>query len=95
MRTRVFLLTPVHFAFVAICSVVGSQAVAQTTAGQSAADALLEEVVVTARRREESLEDLPLSVVALSADALLFRLNTYGANKPHPAATNTMFFRMY
>ena len=39
--------------------------------GQSAsaqgASALLEEVVVTARRREESLQDLPLSIAALSA----------------------------
>jgi len=40
-------------------------------AGQSAsaqgASGLLEEVVVTARRREESLQDLPLSIAALSA----------------------------
>ena len=43
---------------------------AQQAVGQTAAEALLEEVVVTARRREESLEDLPLSVVAISADAM-------------------------
>jgi len=34
------------------------------------ASAMLEEVVVTARRREESLEDLPLSIQAISADAM-------------------------
>jgi len=39
--------------------------------GQSAsAEAMLEEVVVTARRREESLQTLPLSVAAISADAM-------------------------
>ncbi len=40
-------------------------------AQQSAsAQAMLEEVVVTARRREESLQDLPLSVAAITADAM-------------------------
>ena len=39
--------------------------------GQSAsAQALLEEVIVTARRREETLADLPLSVANISADAM-------------------------
>ena len=39
--------------------------------GQSAsAAAMLEEIVVTARRREESLTDLPLSVAAITADAM-------------------------
>ena len=37
------------------------------TAGSAS---LLEEVVVTARRREESLQDLPLSVAAITADAM-------------------------
>ncbi|MDE0004145.1 MAG: TonB-dependent receptor [Rhodospirillaceae bacterium] len=39
--------------------------------GQSAsASAMLEEVIVTARRREESLTDLPLSVAAITADTM-------------------------
>jgi len=42
----------------------------EQASAQNAASAILEEVVVTARRREESLEDLPLSVVAISADAM-------------------------
>jgi len=55
-----------------------------TSAAQarSAASAVLEEVVVTARRREESLEDLPLSVVAISGDAMqaqgIYRTNDIG-----------------
>ena len=42
------------------------QAVAQSASAQ----AMLEEVVVTARRREENLQDLPLSVAAINADAM-------------------------
>ena len=39
--------------------------------GQSAsAAAMLEEIVVTARRREENLQELPLSIQAISADAM-------------------------
>jgi len=40
-------------------------AIAQGTGAQSG---LLEEVIVTARRREESLQDLPLSIAAMTAD---------------------------
>jgi iron complex outermembrane receptor protein len=36
----------------------------------ASAQAMLEEVVVTARRREENLQDLPLSIAAISADAM-------------------------
>ena len=39
--------------------------------GQSAsAAAMLEQVIVTARRREENLQELPLSVQAITADAM-------------------------
>jgi len=43
------------------------QAVAQSASAQAM---LMEEIVVTARRREESLQDLPLSIAAISADAM-------------------------
>lgn len=43
------------------------QAVAQQSAS---AQALMDEIVVTARRRVENLQDLPLSIAALSADAM-------------------------
>ena len=43
----------------------------QVAAQQSAsAQAMLEEIVVTARRREENLQDLPLSIAAISAEAM-------------------------
>ena len=45
--------------------------ISEHVAAQSAsAQAMLEEVVVTARRREESLQDLPLSVAAITADTM-------------------------
>ena len=43
------------------------QVVAQQTAS---AQAMLEEIVVTARRREENLMELPLSIAAITADAM-------------------------
>lgn len=54
---------------------------------QTTADAILEEIVVTARRREESLADVPSSVVAFSGEALrgeavynTLNLSDYAAN---------------
>ena len=46
---------------------LSGEAVAQQSAS---AAAMLEEVVVTARRREENLQDLPLSIQAITADAM-------------------------
>ena len=36
----------------------------------TSATPIREEIVVTARRREENLQDLPLSIVAMGADAM-------------------------
>ena len=44
----------------------GEEAAAQSASAQ----AMLEEVVVTARRREENLQDLPLSIAAITGDAM-------------------------
>lgn len=67
------------------------QAAAQ---GQSASSAdLLEEVVVTARRREESLQDLPLSIMAISADVMqaqgIYNIDQIGDFVPNLAFTTT------
>ena len=48
-------------------SVVPTLALAQTTAGE---DVGVEEVVVTARRREETLKDVPVAVTAVSGERL-------------------------
>jgi iron complex outermembrane receptor protein len=48
-------------------AVMGQQGAGGTTANS------LEEIVVSARRREENVQDVPISIVALSAEALEFR----------------------
>jgi iron complex outermembrane receptor protein len=56
-----------------ICAAAGAQAVASpaVAAGQTQAPAVqIEEVVVTARRREERLQDTPVAVTALAGEAL-------------------------
>ncbi|KQZ21990.1 TonB-dependent receptor [Caulobacter sp. Root1472] len=58
-----------------ICAAAGVQAVASPAFAQNAAQAetpavQIEEVVVTARRREERLQDTPVAVTALAGEAL-------------------------
>src|SRR5688572_6478535 len=48
----------------------GGAALAQPTSAAANADVAPEEVVVTARRREESLQEVPIAVTALSAAQL-------------------------
>lgn len=47
-----------------------TQVIAQEASSAAQASTLLEEIIVTARRREEILQDVPISVSALSGDAL-------------------------
>jgi len=63
MRNRSYLMPALGAVAVVI---IGPAALAQEAAG--AADAvMLEEVLVTARKREETLQDVPIAVTALSA----------------------------
>ena len=74
----------------AICGVLALSAVPRTVAAQNASEVVtgaLEEVVVTARKREESLQDTPISVTAFTAQGLADRgmvstkdLGTYTPN---------------
>ena len=58
------------FAAVVVATTMGSPAVIAQSDGESFS---LEEVVVTARRRSESLQDVPIAVTALSGDALTLK----------------------
>src|SRR3546814_12211561 len=51
-------------------ALASGNAVAQEVSPDGASTAQVEEIVVTARRREESLQDVPISVTAFTADAL-------------------------
>ena len=67
---------PLAFAIGTVSLLTGAVSVAadDNTAASSAAaqprGTYLEEVVVTARRREESLQGVPVSITAFSADAM-------------------------
>ncbi|HPF28433.1 MAG TPA: Plug domain-containing protein, partial [Steroidobacteraceae bacterium] len=52
---------------VAVIVLPSGQALAQ---GSAAAAGVLEEIVVTARKRTEALQDVPISITAFSADAI-------------------------
>jgi outer membrane receptor protein involved in Fe transport len=58
---------------VTVASIIASTASAQQAADATSAQAtevVLEEVIVTARKREESLQDVPLTVTAITADTI-------------------------
>lgn len=61
---------PIKIRSIAIALSIGNVVLAQTTFAQQGASLYLEEVVVVAQRREQSLQDVPLSVSAVDSDAL-------------------------
>lgn len=70
--SRFFFIALVAVASGLVPVLTSYQALAQTPAGGSSS-ALLEEIIVTARKREESLQDAPIAVSAFSGEALDFR----------------------
>ena len=63
-----FNRTPLTAVAAAVATILtGPQAAAQATGASSENSLALEEIVVTARKREESLQDVPLTVTAVSA----------------------------
>jgi iron complex outermembrane receptor protein len=69
VRTRTVVLAGVAFA--ALASAAAPVSAQQTSADPEAS--AVEDIVVTARRREESLQDVPISVSAFTEEAILDR----------------------
>lgn len=65
-----FGLTPMALAVTLASTVLASHSQAQEPQRRSSSSALLEEVVVTARLREEGSQDVPLSVTAFNSDQI-------------------------
>lgn len=59
-----------HVSWVALLACAAAPPTAQGQAPQAALEAALDEVVVTARKREETLIDVPLAVTVIGAEAL-------------------------
>ena len=81
-------------AFVRLAIMLGAAAPLAATAAETATDdGLLDEIVVTAQKREESLRDVPLSVEAVSGDKLadvgIVRLDDLKAYVPNLQMTET------
>jgi outer membrane receptor protein involved in Fe transport len=89
IRTKLGLGAAVTGAALSL-SLSAPPALAQNAAGE---EVLLEEIVVTAQKREESLQDVPLSVEAVSgaklADAGIVRLDDLKAYVPNLQMTET------
>src|SRR3546814_10357206 len=67
MKSTIFLaLAASPLALVATAMPVA----AQDSADQSMANASMDDIVVTARRREESLQSVPVTITAISSDML-------------------------
>jgi len=78
-----FNRTPLTAVAAAVATILtGPQAAAQATGASSENSLALEEIVVTARKREESLQDVPLTVTAVSAARSSMGIGT----RPAPAA---------
>lgn len=79
--------------FVRMAMLLGASAPLAATAAAAADDGLLDEIVVTAQKREESLREVPLSVEAVSgarmADVGIVRMDDLKAYVPNLQMTET------
>jgi iron complex outermembrane receptor protein len=81
------------------CALASGQTLAQ--AAEESRGAVLEEVIVTAQKREENLQETPIAISALSADAIerlgvtsfadIAAVSPALATAPYPSSSNSLF----
>ncbi|NOX49337.1 MAG: TonB-dependent receptor [Gammaproteobacteria bacterium] len=92
---RMFIIHALMLSFVTLMS-VSIDTLAQGTSGSGPVSAVLEEIVVTARRREERLQDTPVAITVLTASAIedrgISNLAEIGVLAPNVSISNTAAF---
>ena len=74
MTKRNTLLRPAPLGLaVGLALVAGSDLASAQQSGQTGAEQVLEEMVVTARRREEAAQSTPIAITAFSGESLEYR----------------------
>jgi len=68
MKSKIFLVKPLHIAMASLFSTLPVSA--QTVNDASSFDVMLEEIIVTAQRREQSTQDVPISISAFGAERI-------------------------
>ena len=70
VRPEAYKITANRLLFASVAAILGTPAVAQTTASNVDESRPLEEIVVTATKRAESIQDVPVSILALDSTTL-------------------------
>jgi iron complex outermembrane receptor protein len=69
-RTEAYKITANRFLSVSVAALLGTPAVAQTVVSNADSSRSLDEIIVTASKRAESIQDVPVSILALDSTAL-------------------------
>ena len=94
LRCKTLTKSPASFALSRVVAVASCAlaAAAQPAVAQQSSVPMLEETIVTAERREQSLQDVPISIVALDVDSLekfgIDELEDIGSKVPNVITTD-------
>src|ERR1700684_1981454 len=70
VRTEAYKITANRLLFASVAALLGTPAVAQTVGGNADTSRPLDEIIVTASKRAERIQDVPVSILALDSTAL-------------------------
>src|ERR1700722_14070462 len=70
VRTEAYKITANHLLSASVAALLGTPAIAQTVGSNADTSRPLDEIIVTASKRAESIQDVPVSILALDSTAL-------------------------